>query len=181
MSDEIEIKVIEEPIEISVTEGKDGQPISPQGEWDATKAYAFLDFVYYGGSSYVAVRDVPAGTPLSDHGFWQISASGAAIWGGISGTLSDQTDLQSALDSKVSEEELQEAEEELQEALEGKADTADLGSLAYKNKADYSTDIDNAPTLGGIQVRPDYTISTTDLTDGVSSLETGKLYFYYEA
>lgn len=36
------------------------------------------------------------------------------------------------------------------------------------------------PVTGGIQVRPDYTYSTTDLTDGSSSLTTGKLYFYYE-
>lgn len=36
------------------------------------------------------------------------------------------------------------------------------------------------PVTGGIQVRPDYTYSTTDLTDGSSSLATGKLYFYYE-
>lgn len=36
-------------------------------------------------------------------------------------------------------------------------------------------------THGGIEVRPDYVISTTDLTDGVSELATGTLYFYYEA
>lgn len=39
----------------------------------------------------------------------------------------------------------------------------------------------NTAELGGIVVRPDYIISTTDLVDGVSALETGKLYFYYEA
>ncbi len=33
--------------------------------------------------------------------------------------------------------------------------------------------------MGGIQVRPDYIVNTTDLTDGTSALETGKLYFYY--
>ena len=46
-----------------------------------------------------------------------------------------------------------------------------------KNALDAKAD---AADLGGIVVRPDYTISTTDLTDGVSALETGKLYFYYE-
>ena len=35
--------------------------------------------------------------------------------------------------------------------------------------------------LGGIQVRPDYIVSTVDLEDGVSPLDPGKLYFYYEA
>lgn len=34
---------------------------------------------------------------------------------------------------------------------------------------------------GGIETRADYTVSTTDLSDGVSSLATGKLYFVYEA
>lgn len=34
--------------------------------------------------------------------------------------------------------------------------------------------------MNGIQVRPDYIISTTDLTDGTSKLASGKLYFYYK-
>ncbi len=37
------------------------------------------------------------------------------------------------------------------------------------------------PVTGGIQVRPNYVISTTDLEDGVSALATGKIHFYYEA
>ena len=94
-------------------------------------------------------------------------------------------------------------ESEVDTALSGKANTADLGDLAGKDTVDYTTEVTNKPTLGdlaaqnsidytgnqltnkptlgGIQVRPDYTISTTDLTDGSSALETGKLYFYYEA
>ena len=36
------------------------------------------------------------------------------------------------------------------------------------------------PVTGGIQIRPDYQVSTTDLTAGTSSLATGKLYFVYE-
>ena len=48
---------------------------------------------------------------------------------------------------------------DLQNALDAKANTVDLG---------------------GIQVRPNYIISTTDLTDGTSSLTSGALYFYYE-
>lgn len=57
-----------------------------------------------------------------------------------------------------------------------------LGSLAALSSIDYTSNyLTNKPTLGGIQVRADYTISTTDLTDGTSSLSSGKLYFYYEA
>lgn len=50
------------------------------------------------------------------------------------------------------------------------------------------TDLQNALSTkvniidcGGIQIRPDYVISSVDLTDGVSVLDSGKLYFYYEA
>ena len=46
-------------------------------------------------------------------------------WGSITGTLSDQTDLQDALDTKV--------------------DTADLGDLASKDTVDWDTDIDDIP------------------------------------
>lgn len=48
-----------------------------------------------------------------------------AEWGNIGGTLSAQTDLQNALNAK--------------------ANTADLGDLAYKDKVDWNTDIDNIP------------------------------------
>lgn len=55
-----------------------------------------------------------------------------------------------------------------------------LGALATQDSIDYSgSQITNKPTLGGIQVRPDYVISNIDLTDGSSPLETGKVYFYY--
>ena len=63
----------------------------------------------------------------------------AGVWGQITGTMSNQTDLQTALNSKA-----------------------------------------NIADLGGIQVRPDYIISSTDLVDGTSSLASGVLYFYYE-
>jgi len=39
----------------------------------------------------------------------------------------------------------------------------------------------NISDCGGIQVRPNYIISNVDLVDGVSELEAGQLYFYYEA
>ena len=55
-----------------------------------------------------------------------------------------------------------------------------LGDLAVDDSIDYtSAKLTNKPTLGGIQVRPNYTISDTDLVDGTSPLDTGKLYFYY--
>jgi len=41
------------------------------------------------------------GNPLTDSAYWMsMGASGSGKWGTIQGTLSDQTDLQEALDSK---------------------------------------------------------------------------------
>ena len=57
-----------------------------------------------------------------------MSGSTEAVWGEITGVLSAQLDLKTALDAK--------------------ANTADLGDLAYKDTADYTTDITNKPTLG---------------------------------
>ena len=79
-----------------------------------------------------------------------------------------------------------------------KADTSSLGNLAMKDSVSYSTEVTdkptlgslasmssisytsayltNKPTLGGIEARPNYTISTTDPGEG-SSLSNGKLYF----
>ena len=49
--------------------------IVPRGEWDAVTAYDRLDVVTSDGSSYMAVRDVPAGTPVTDAASWQLVAS----------------------------------------------------------------------------------------------------------
>ena len=58
-----------------------------------------------------------------------------------------------------------------------KANSVDLGDLAYLDSVDYtSAKITNKPTLGGIQVRPDYTVSTTDIGEG-ATLANGTLYF----
>lgn len=95
------------------------------------------------------------------NGAWSLSNMGLmAEWGHVSGTLADQTDLSTALAAK--------------------ANTADLGDLATQDTVDYATEVTNKPTLGSIAAA-NYTISSTDLTDGTSPLTTGDLYFYYEA
>ena len=48
------------------------------------------------------------------------------------------------------------------------------------NINDLETRKANSASMGGIQVRPNYTISTTDLTPGTSTLTSGQVYFYYE-
>lgn len=43
-----------------------------------------------------------------------------------------------------------------------------------------TTSLSTLPIFGGIEVRPNYSISTVDLQEGISDLTAGKLYFYYE-
>lgn len=57
-------------------------------------------------------------------------SAGHATWGSITGTLTEQTDLNTALNKK--------------------ANVADLGRLAGKNNADYETDVTNKPVLGAL-------------------------------
>ena len=57
-----------------------------------TRVYVTAESAYY-----VLVDDASIGTAAG----WEVESSGGgAAWGGITGTLSDQTDLQSALDGK---------------------------------------------------------------------------------
>lgn len=64
------------------------------------------------------------------NGTWAVSSGGggttAPTWGAITGTLSQQTDLQNALDAK--------------------ANTADLGALADHDTVDYATEVTNKPS-----------------------------------
>lgn len=103
--DDIRVAVEEKDINVEVPAGKDGRALHPQGEWSASAAYAYLDLVSYQGSSYVATKAVPAGTLPTDTSYWMLSAEkgepGGAEWGNITGDLSDQTDLQTALDAKA--------------------------------------------------------------------------------
>ena len=83
-------------------DGKDGRSVVAKGEWDSETEYIFDDLVSYQGSSYIALRTVPAGTLPTDTEYWMVNASGNTVpWGNIVGTLGDQTDLKDALDLKA--------------------------------------------------------------------------------
>jgi hypothetical protein len=56
-----------------------------------TRVYVTAESAYY-----VLVDDSTIGTSAG----WEVESSGGGAWGSITGTLSDQTDLQSALDAK---------------------------------------------------------------------------------
>lgn len=58
-----------------------------------------------------------------------------------------------------------------------KADASSLGDLAVQDTIDYTgNQITNKPTLGGIQVRPNYEITDTDPGEG-AQLAAGKILF----
>ena len=77
-----------------------------------------------------AVNDAPSDSKTygRKNGAWtEVSGGGggSTAWGDITGTLADQTDLNTALGAK--------------------ANTADLGDLAVKDTVDWDTDIDDIP------------------------------------
>lgn len=82
-------------------------------------------------------------------GEWAVSSGGggggSGVWGAITGTLSNQTDLQKALDEKVDSSSVY-SKTEADALLAAKANTADLGALANHDTVDYFTEIDNLPS-----------------------------------
>ena len=76
----------------------------PRGVYDNSRTYEIGDSVSYLGASYVLYATAVAGTLPTDTTYWQSLLDNidiAANWGNIIGTLSNQTDLQAELDSKV--------------------------------------------------------------------------------
>lgn len=57
-----------------------------------TRVYVTAESAYY-----VLVDDASIGTSAG----WEVESGGGGTWGSITGTLSDQTDLQTALDGKI--------------------------------------------------------------------------------
>lgn len=93
------------------------------------------------------------------NGDWAVSSGGGgggdATWGSITGTLSNQTDLQSALNAKQNTLTFDTTPTAastnpvtsggIKTALDAKANSADLGDLAEKDQAAWSTDISGIP------------------------------------
>lgn len=66
--------MIQKPFESWQPLGKVG--LFPKGEYSPDEVYERLDFVYYNGSSWLALRDVPDGEPSETNPDWKILALG---------------------------------------------------------------------------------------------------------
>src|SRR5688572_33393975 len=71
-------------------------PAPPDADNDVTEGYELGDVVHVTGGGVYDCRDATEGAAVWE----ERTGSGSSAWGGITGTLSDQTDLQSALDGK---------------------------------------------------------------------------------
>lgn len=90
-----------------------------------------------------------ANVTIVDNGLGTVTISAGVssiAWGDILGTLSDQTDLQNALDAK--------------------ANTVDLGPTAFSN--DYN-DLDNLPTIPAAQIQSDWNQSNSSALDFIKN------------
>lgn len=161
-------------------EGQDGKSIRPRGDWSATAQYVELDLVSYQGSTYIAQKIVPVGTLPTDTEYWMINASNETpYWGTIAGMLSDQTDLQNALDAKANANEVYTktetdtllAEKANSDDVYTKSETDDLLDLKA-NAADVYTQTE----LDGIFDGIDNALTTkADKTDVYTKAETTNL------
>lgn len=101
--DPVKLTIAEDqPIKIVSVSGKDGASLHPCGIWDEEHSYIYLDLVSYARNAYLAKKDVPAGTPLSDTEYWQLLfEESASLWGTIEGDIGNQSDLIDILAEKA--------------------------------------------------------------------------------
>ena len=98
---------------------------------------------------------------------------------GLGGTVASVWDVDTIVARNFTSFDHDRFKENIEALASEKANAADLGDLAVQDTISYtSAQLTNKPTLGGIEVRPDYEISSTDLTPGTSTLANGKIYFY---
>ena len=96
---------------------------------------------------------------------------------GLGGTVASVWDVDTIVARNFTSFDHDRFKENIEALSSEKADASALGDLAYLDSIDYtSAKLTNKPTLGGIQVRPDYTISSTDIGEN-ATLANGKIYF----
>ena len=96
---------------------------------------------------------------------------------GLGGTVASVWDVDTIVARNFTSFDHDRFKDNIETLASEKVDASSLGDLAYLDDIDYtSAKITNKPTLGGIQVRPNYTVSTTDIGEG-ETLASGSIYF----
>ncbi len=96
---------------------------------------------------------------------------------GLGGTIASVWDVDTIVARNFTSFDHDRFKENIEALANEKANTSDLGDLATQDTISYtSPQLTNKPTLGGIEARPNYVVSTTDIGEG-ADLESGKLYF----
>lgn len=96
---------------------------------------------------------------------------------GLGGTVASVWDVDTIVARNYTSLDHDRFKENIEALASEKADTTALGDLAYQDTIDYDgNQISNKPTLGGIQVRPNYEITDTDPGEG-AQLAAGKILF----
>lgn len=147
--------------------GQDGTP-QWQGAWTAG-TYQAGEAVSHGGSSFVANTSTSQEPPGSD---WDVLAQkgdpgsgGSSAWGDLTGTLSDQTDLQNALDAKVDESSL--ATVATTGAYADLSGRPSLGTAAAANTGDFATAAQGGKADTALQPGDELTdLASTGVTAG---------------
>jgi hypothetical protein len=128
--------------------GPAGQGFTWRNAYSSLITYNAYDCVSYNNSSYICIEDTTLNVaPDSDITKWNLLAQGGSggsggTWGSITGTLSSQTDLQTALNTK-----------------------ANISSLSAVATSGSYTDLTNKPSIPAAQVNSDW-----NATSGISEI-----------
>ena len=96
---------------------------------------------------------------------------------GLGGTVASVWDVDTIVARNFTSFDHDRFKENIEALANEKANAADLGDLAVQDTiSSTSVQLTNKPTLGGIEARPNYDVSTTDIGEG-ATLASGKLYF----
>ena len=75
------------------------------GTWSGSATYNSQDVVVYSGAGYISLQAANRNNLPSGLGAWWVvipGSAGGGVWGSIIGTLASQTDLQTALNARLS-------------------------------------------------------------------------------
>ena len=140
-------------------------------DWDNTKTYEPLTIVYYGGNSYTSKQAVPKGIDITNTDYWaltgnynaqieqyrkevqaydsRITANGTAIANETTRAMAEEKVNADAIANETTRAM---AEEKVNaDAIKAKANTADLGTAAFKDISDTVSNGDkNLPTSNAV-------------------------------